>query len=217
MSTGPECPVCKSYIKDGGRPCAHHTCCWTCPPTVWRTSSAACPDRARLNCALPRRARFTRPSDRKLGVLAAAVGKRRVGRLSGPMRAFLATLPPWDVTVGEMAAALPEVADVPRTDTSRGDARGRAVPRAAGRRRHTDLRGQARTGHVRAAGRGDAFCDGIVSTAYMFSRACDVEKMLRHVPFTRARLEELYVAAVERMSTEAALLYDAALKKQQST
>ncbi len=51
----------------------------------------------------------------------------------------------------------------------------------------------------------------------MFSRACDVEKMLRHVPFTRARLEELYVAAVERMSTEAALLYDAALKKQQST
>jgi hypothetical protein len=184
------------------------------------------------------------------------------------MRAFLAALPPWDVTVAEMTAALPEVAEVQRADTSAWDrlragqpeavtpedvrcleqldaddilnfavkrdpgtfallvGRSEAIRKAVFETKPADrlafdvvnYGGEPLLAHLleahEAYGLSRAeFLDGIVATAHIFTHARDVEKMLRHVHFSKARLEELYVAAVERMATDAALLYDAALNR----
>lgn len=57
-------------------------------------------DRVRLNMAMPKDAKFPcdKARDKKLGVLATAIRKKRVRQLSRPMREFLATVPKTDVT-----------------------------------------------------------------------------------------------------------------------
>lgn len=75
--------------------------------------------RMRLNMVMPMSVKFisNKHHDRKLGVLASAIRKGRVAKLSKAMQDFLRTVPKWDPTLCEISQKFPEVNTIEYQET----------------------------------------------------------------------------------------------------